>query len=117
MDVSTWPPEEGVTIARLAFLAAKPQLQRRARPWWVRLIRLGDVGGARPGGGPGAGSVDGMADEIGRERMSSYAFACDRVVEHLSVEERQALRQTGVLPLWFLPQVEELAEEFRRERR
>ncbi|MCA1710318.1 MAG: hypothetical protein LC789_01235 [Actinobacteria bacterium] len=113
--MSTWPPETGVTLARLAFLAAKPQLQRRARPWWVRLLRIAEVGGT-PGGGWRA-EGGGMDDEIASGRMSSYAFACDRVVEHLSVDERQALRQSGVLPPWFLPQVEELAWEFRRERR
>lgn len=113
MQLVMWPPETGVTIARLAFLAAKPQLQRRARPWWVRLLRVAEVGG--PGGGYRA--EGNIGDEIASSRMSSYAFACDRVVEHLSVDERQALRQSGALPPWFLSKVEELAAEFRRNAR
>lgn len=124
----TWPPETGVTISRLAFLAARADLRRMARPWWVGLVR-----GAEVHGGPYAGrstltraGQDGekgaavqwvpvtMADDIAAGRMTAYVLACDRVAESLSAEERQALRAEGALPDWFLPEVRRVATQIRQ---
>lgn len=58
-SLAAWPPEENVTVERLAFLSAKPYLLRRSSPWWQQLLRLGDRGvktwGWR-GLGPGSGA-------------------------------------------------------------
>ncbi|MFN2522351.1 MAG: hypothetical protein ABR614_03450 [Mycobacteriales bacterium] len=127
-DTHPWPPEQGATIQRLAFLAAQPALRRLARPWWLALLR-----GAEVYGGPYSGrsamtqaardaertsstrfGPPTMASEIRSGRMASYAFACDRVAEKLSVDERQALRESGSLPDWFLPEVQRAAERIRK---
>jgi hypothetical protein len=124
----TWPPETGVGISRLAFLAAREDLRRMARPWWLALLR-----GAEVYGGPYTGrstmtraardaergaamriAPQTMANEISSGRMAAYAFACDRVSELLSVEERQALRGRGALPAWFLPEVERVGKQIRK---
>lgn len=106
-----WPPEENVSIDRLAFLAAKPYLLRRARPWWLQLLRASnrraeyrDYRGRWTAGDTLNSSSPepiGMADEIGGERMRSYVRACDLAAAELSAGERAALRERGELPVWF----------------
>ena len=126
--MTTWPPETGVSLSRLAFLAARDDLRRMARPWWLSFLR-----GVEVYGGPYTGrsvmtqaardaqtsssvrvTPPTMAAEISSERMAAYVFACDRVVERLSADERQALREHGSLPGWFLPEVRRLGDEIRK---
>jgi hypothetical protein len=123
-----WPPETGVCIERLAFLAARPALQRLARPWWLQFVRGAELSGgaytgrsvmtkaSREAERAGAVSIGPPTtnSEIGSDRMRAYAFACDRVTGILSVDEQQALSATGSLPDWFLPEVQRVAKRIRK---
>jgi hypothetical protein len=109
--------------ARLAFLAARPFLLRRAKPWWLSVFRLAEVYGgpntSRSGMLPDArGRVaqTGLTtDEIRSDRLRPYVFACDRVADRLDAAERERLRAVGELPAWFLPAVETEARRIKRE--
>lgn len=115
-------------MSRLTFLAARADLRRMARPWWLGLIRDAEVYGGPYAGrstftqaaqdverGAAARWVPvTMADDIAAGRMTAYVLACDRVAESLSAEERQALRAEGALPDWFLPEVKRVARQIRK---
>jgi hypothetical protein len=112
-----WPPEHDVTDERLAFLAARASLARRANPWWMSLVRIIEVGGPRGTRGMSASPSRGgfstgytsrrtLTSEYVGHRMAYYVVACDDLAGKLSAEERRALRATGELPEWFLPAVE-----------
>ncbi len=130
---AAWPPEENVTIERLAFLAAKPYLLRRSSPWWQFLSRLGDRG-AKTSGWRGLGSGSGAsarwpganppklwpspdavgaANEVPSERTRSYVRACELAAAELSADERVALRERGELPGWFWRALDEHASAER----
>lgn len=130
---SEWPPEENVTIERLAFLAARPYLMHRANPWWRQILRAFDrsakTAGFR-GVGPGSGAASrapgalptrpwtprepaDARDKVTGERMRSYVCACELAASELSAHERVLLRQRGELPVWFWTALDEHALALR----
>jgi hypothetical protein len=111
---------------QLAFLAARPFLIKKSRPWWLSLFRILEAGGnsayvmdrgmARvPNGGMMAKRT--ITSEIGGDRMADLVVACDAAAQTLTPDERTILRLTGALPEWFLPQVVAEAEQVKAQRR
>lgn len=104
-----WIPNQQLTTARLAWLAARPVLVRRSHPWWVTLLRiLGSSGRSASG----SGLAQDMSTEVASDRMASYSVPIDRVAERLSPTEVAVLRQHGTLPDWFMPAVEQERKAF-----
>ncbi len=100
---SNWPPYLPAHVSfadlsdeRLAFLAAKPELDRRSRSTGWRVI--------------GSTFARGIGRDIAREHaglvMESYALAVDNAAGDLNVDERLNLRRSGELPAWFFDAVE-----------
>ena len=109
-----WIPNQDLTTGRLAWLAARPLLRRRSRPWWVTLLRiLGSSGRSASG----AVMAHDLSTEVVSDRMASYCVPVDRVAERLSAAEVTALREHGTLPDWFLPAVEHERKAFLRSLR
>jgi hypothetical protein len=115
-----------VTDGQLAFLAVRPALIRRSRPWWLALFRILEAGGNSayvsdrgmakvPNGGVMAKRT--ITSEIRGDRMADLVVACDIVAEALSPDERTVLRLTGALPEQFLADVLAEAETLKAERR
>lgn len=106
-----WVPNQPLTTGRLAWLAAKPELERRSSPWWAVPLRIA-TGRRRLG--------TRFANELGKEALSdnvaSYAFPVDKVAGRLSPDEELALRESGTLPDWFFDAVEEERKADRRAR-
>jgi hypothetical protein len=121
-----WPPIGDVTDERLAFLAAKPYLVRRSRPWWLPFFRIIEAGGgsayvadrgmAKVGGG-GVLYRRTITAEMRDDRMSEQVLACDTAAQSLSDEERVTLRRTGELPAWFFARIDEEVAKLKQERR
>lgn len=122
----SWPPAGEATDERLAFLAAKPYLARRARPWWLPFFRIIEAGGgsayvadrgmAKVAGG-GVLAKRTITDEMRGDRMADEVVACDIAAQSLSADERAHLRRTGELPDWFLPRVDQEVATLKKERR
>jgi hypothetical protein len=115
-----------VTDEQLAFLAIRPALVRRSRPWWLALFRILEAGGnsayvadrgmAKVANG-GVMAKRTITAEIRGDRMADLVVACDVVAQSLSSDERTVLRLTGVVPEWFLPEVLAQSEALKAERR
>ena len=111
-----WVPDQDLTISRLAWLAAFPELHRRALPWWrvpfqaAGPVRLTHVSGSRYA--PWAGAWPMTSD-----RMASYADPVDTAAARLSTDEQTALRDSGTLPDWFFDAVEKERKAERRSQR
>ena len=98
-----WPPYLPADVnladlgdARLAYLAARPELERRSRSNGWRVV--------------GALTKRGIPRDIGHERTSdlleAYAPAIEAAAESLSPADRVTLRRSGTLPDWFFDTVE-----------
>jgi hypothetical protein len=115
-----------VTDGQLAFLAVRPVLIRRSRPWWLGLFRILEAGGnstyvsdrgmAKVANG-GVMAKRTITAEIRGDRMADLVVACDIVADTLTPDERTVLRLTGALPERFLPAVLAEAENLKAERR
>ena len=101
---------ERLSDERLAWLAAKPYCDQRARKvgarGWLAVVL----------------SVFGLGTAVERregysDAMALYGIAVDDVSRKLTAEERPALRTVGVLPGWFLPAVEQRFNDLRAQRR
>jgi hypothetical protein len=119
-----WEPDQDLTIGRLAWLAAYPQLHRRSSPWWAAPFRVATASApptARYGqtGVPSdRGNIEPeLASEALSDRMARYAEPVDRVAARLSTDEQTALRDTGTLPDWFFDAVETERKAERRAHR
>ena len=107
-----WIPNQPLTTGRLAWLAARPELLKRSRPWWTTLLRI--IGTSRGASGTGSAMARGLSSEINDDRLATYSVPVDRVAERLSFAEVAALREHGTLPDWFFDAVEEEREKFLR---
>jgi hypothetical protein len=87
--------EVRLTDERLAWLAVRDQVQRETAPSTLMRI-LGAMTSSR-------GSHE--ARELAGDKRSAYAFAVDDLARELKPEERRILRETGMIPVWFLPEV------------
>jgi hypothetical protein len=105
-----WVANQSLATGRLAWLAARPELERRSSPWWAVPLRIITASG-RPIGTRFASE---LRSDVRRGRMAGYAFPVDTVAERLSKDEEMALRETGTLPGWFFDAVE--AERKARRR-
>ena len=107
-----WPPAAKLRNERLVWLAAKPEIERLAKPWWLQLMS---------GVGPRSnGQAHRARKELGGHRMREYALACDAVAKTLTPEELDAVRQSAQLPPWFFPAVKQIRGEqiaYMRSRR
>lgn len=107
-----WPPRERLRPERLVWLAARPEIERLAQPWWTSLIT----------GSGGRGSYLSHRDrkEIRGHRMREYAEACEAVALTLTKEELAVVQESAELPPWFFPAVQQVRGEqiaYRRQRR
>ncbi len=105
----SWPPPQRLRDERLAWLAARAEAQRRSRPWWLTVLRLG--AGARPSA---HGFRRDNANRLGSHRLQCYGSAVDQLSRSLSAAERVTLRATGELPPWFWADLDEVAKAHRR---
>lgn len=110
---SMWVANRPLTTGRLAWLAARPELERRSSPWWAVPLRIITASG-RPVGTRFASE---LRSEVKSGRMARYAFPVDTVAGRLSKDEEVALRETGTLPDWFFDAVEAERKARRRLRR
>lgn len=108
---SNWVPNQSLSKGRLAWLAAKSELERRSSPWWAVPLRI--VTGRKR---LGTRFANELGKEAWSETMASYAFPVDRVAGRLSPDEEVALRESGTLPSWFFGAVEEERKADRRAR-
>jgi hypothetical protein len=102
-----WPPEGKLRDDRLVYLAAEPELIRRATPWWMHIARFQ----VSPRSSREASSSH---RSMQRGRMHSYVMATQRAAERLNPMELEAVRRDGVLPDWFYEEVEEQRRNARR---
>lgn len=110
-----WIPNQPLTTSRLAWLAARPVLVRRSRPWWLVILRVISASNRSPEpSASGARLASDMASEVVTGRMASYSVPIDRVAERLSPTEVAALRERGALPEWFFDAVEQERKAFLR---
>lgn len=100
---ASWPPYlpadvsfRDLSDARLAWLAAEPEVDRRTRGHrWVAFSSV--LGG-------------GIARDLVRDRQevlrTTYAPAVDAAATRMTATEMAALRAGGTLPEWFFDEVE-----------
>ena len=123
-----WQPNQQLPAARLAWIAAKPELQRRATPWWAIPLRLFfgalslRTGNRRAsvvarGGSPGLGEARQVSEAAMSSRMAAYSVAVDIAAERLTQEEKVKLRELGELPDWFFEAVENERTDYIQSRR
>lgn len=106
-----------LTDERLAFLAARPYLEVRARPWWSKTLVLLSGRGRTHVWRDGMPIYSGSAaTHLQTVRMLDYVVAADIAAQRLSAEERVVLRKEGTLPQWFLPAVEDAYQSVRKRR-
>lgn len=87
-----------LTDERLAWLAVRDEVARRTPP--PLLLRI--LGAATLDYGSGDAARD-----VRDSRRRRYMFAVDDAAGRLNADERRLLRQTGQVPAWFLPYVED----------
>ena len=108
-----WIPNQRLTTGRLAWLAARPVLLKRSRPWWTTLVRI--LGSSSRGGsGTGSAIARDLSSEVIDDRLATYSVPVDRVAERLNPHEVATLREHGTLPDWFFDAVEEERKKFLR---
>jgi hypothetical protein len=107
--------EPQLTDERLAWLAVRDELARKARRGGLLGRLLAGVSGRRH-----VITRDGKVIDTGNrsqaqlsDKMGDYAFAVDDVAQRLSTPERRTLRSTGAVPPWFLDHVEQRYAEIR----
>lgn len=131
-----WVPNRHVADSALAVEAALPELVRQSRRWYDVVLRV--MGGlAAPSGSHGTlatkhttggpshveygGGAMGIAGDFTRgmraDRIAPLKFAASELAEELSPEERSRLRESGALPDWFLPRVQDRAVEIWKDLR
>lgn len=101
-----------------AWQLVRPQLERRSRRWYDQLIRVSEA--TRPVAltevyrtGPGVGAA--IAGERRRKRLACLQFALCDLVDGLSPEQCQQLREHDVLPDDFVARVVRQAKRVRKE--
>jgi hypothetical protein len=130
-----WVPNRYVADSALAVEAALPELARRSRRWYDVVLRV--LGGLTPPSGlkgtlsnkqgssptyvQHAGGAPAMAGDLARgmrdDRLAPLKFAASELADELSTDERKRLRQSGELPDWFLPRVQDRAVAIRKDLR
>jgi hypothetical protein len=114
---------------------ALPRLASQSRRWYDVLLRglggltapagLNGTLSNKQGTGPthfgyGGGAAE-MAGELVRDMRSQWlaplALAASELADDLSNQDRRRLRESGELPEWFLPKVQERAVEVRKDLR
>jgi hypothetical protein len=104
----SWPPRGGpYRDDRLAFLAAAPELRRRARHGGfagrvINALSLGLLTNELP-------HPDAMGSYRARRRMARLTTACADAAGKFDALDRDRLRRTGQLPSWFFAEVERLS--------
>jgi hypothetical protein len=132
---TSWIPDRGLDDAVLACEALQEELVRRSRRrsdvFWRLLGGLGGTNGVNgtmgnklfggptyPYYGGGAASVAGdFARGLAADRKACLELAVHEVVRTLNAPERVRLRSAGILPTWFLEEVERSAAVIKRELR
>jgi len=77
---------------------------------------VADRGMAKVGNG-GVMAKRTITSELRDDRMANEVIACDTAAQSLSPAERATLRQTGQLPTWFFPRIDQEAGKLKEERR
>src|SRR3954469_13551755 len=110
----TWPPSGldpwQTSIDYLAYVAAKPELERRARSGRTLLMRIAGSGGTL---------VHGSQEwrQAASDKLRSYVVACYAVAQRFTGEDRNVLCLSGALPRSFFDDVEAEVARLRREAR
>ncbi|TYK43240.1 hypothetical protein [Actinomadura decatromicini] len=117
-----WVPNRALQDSRLAWEAARPELSRRATPWWtvpLRILSAGATANALSRSrtrGDTVGDARKISNEAVSGRLATFAVPVDVVTDRLSPAELKLLRAEGTLPDWFFDAVEE-ERRARRKRR
>jgi hypothetical protein len=122
--MTSWAPPPGTSDERLAFLAVQPLLAGLSKPWYARLFRIIEAGaGSSVIGDRGMAKVPNggllmkrsITSELAGDQMASLVLACEQLSGRLTDDERQALRSSGTLPNYFLPELQREAKEIRQQ--
>lgn len=95
-----WVVRTDVRHERLVWLAAKPELARIHRKWWhvfSRLLRVAD------GDGRFVKRTSAVEREDQNKSLQKASWIIDGLAQRFSLEEREVVRRTGLLPNWFWP--------------
>lgn len=95
--VPGWVVRENIRNERLAWIAAKPRVEKLNRRWWHTLFAMTRSAGIDENGLHAEASDREAVDE----RVQRSAFVVDELAARFSPEEREVLRTTGRLPDWF----------------
>ncbi|WP_042433207.1 hypothetical protein [Streptacidiphilus anmyonensis] len=98
---------------RLCWLAVRDHVDKHTRK--LGLIGWLGVLGSQRGRGSARLGGNMRRDEMSDQKMD-YAFAVDQASENLTHEERLHLRATGLVPDWFLADIDRRAKEIRKQR-
>jgi hypothetical protein len=114
---SEWPPAAGLSIERLAFLAARPQLMKRSTKGLPRIFRFMEAAGGMSGVRVRRGTIPseryiGPGEDFRNHRLGDLVVACDTLAQRLPPEDQAILRSSGRLPDDFIDRV--AAEATRR---
>jgi len=106
-------------IERLAWLACRDEMERRARRWYETLARVLSARGSEVSisraGRMYPTVTRQMTDADRARRLGVLEFAVDDIAQTLSASEQAALRNTGVLPPWFVGAVLKHAKAVKQE--
>ncbi len=115
-----WPPGNNLTIERLAFLAARPQLVKRSSRGLPGILRFLEAAGGMNGVRMRAGTISsggyvGPGQDLRNHRMEDLVVACDTLAQQLHPEDKAILRISGRLPDDFFDRVEAEATRLHRD--
>jgi hypothetical protein len=117
-----WPPGTDLTIERLAFLAARPQLVKRSSKGLPKIFRFLEAAGGMQGVRMRRGTIPsanyiGPGEDLRHHRMEDLVVACDTLAQQLHPEDKAILRISGRLPNDFLDRVEAEATRLHQDNR
>jgi hypothetical protein len=107
--LSGWVVRSNIRNERLAWIAAKPRLEKLNRRWWHALLALGRTADIDEHGFHGS-SFD---REEGQKGMQRSALIVDGLAGRFTPSEREVLRLTGRLPEWFWAEYQAEAAQAR----
>jgi hypothetical protein len=101
-----WVVRPNVRNERLAWIAAKPRLEKLNRRWWNSIFSVTRSAAIDTHGLHGS-HLD--RDELDKG-MQRSAFVVDQLATRFTAPERETLRLTGRLPEWFWPEYRTVAK-------
>ena len=108
----SWVVPFGVRHERVVWLAARAGLVQLHSRWWHWFARA--LSAPAPMGADGY-AVAATDRESLRASLEQASVIVDGLAGHFSLEERETVRRTGVLPDWFWPVYRGAFADARRE--